>query len=119
MNILPLFVVTQEVIVDRIEEDFAVVEWNNKSLSLIPLDDFYTRPTEGDRYRFRLAKNPSGTCFLIKNDPVVLQCKERTLIAPIRIRWSEHRTLDWDLYPTSNSVQQPLHTNTSHFWHSL
>ena len=119
MSILSIFVVTQEVIIDRVEDDFVVVEWKNEHLSLIPIDEFYTIPAEGEHYRFRLSKNPNGACFLVKNDPVVLQCKERTLVAPIQIFWNENHALDWDLYPIPQSTRYSPHLSISYFWHSL
>ena len=119
MNILSIFTITQEIIIDRVEDSFVVVEWKNEHLSLIPLDEFYTIPVEGEQYRFRLSKKNNGTCFLVKNDPVVLQCEERTLVVPIRIFWSENSSLEWNLYPVPQSTQHATHINVSYFWHSL
>ena len=102
MNFTSLFLYQQHVIVDRIEEDFAVVEWENQWLSLIPLDEFEDPPTEGDMYSFDIQRSSTSSCWLIKNDPVVIQCNERSLVVPQKIYWKPNSQLTWQLTPIQN-----------------
>ena len=102
MNLFSFFVFQQDIIIDRIEYNFAVVEWENESLSVIPLDDFTQVPQEGDIYQFQLKRSPSDRCHLQNNDPIVLQCNERALVVPTHIFWRENSSLSWKL--------QPIHT---------
>ena len=99
MNILSLFVFQQNIIVDRIEHNFAVVEWENNSFSVIPLDDFTRPPQEGEVYQFQLKRFSLEQCSLRQNDPIVLQCNENTLVIPNTISWKGSHHLSWSLRP--------------------
>ena len=78
MKLLPLFAFQEIIIVDRIEDNVAVVEWHNERLSIIPLDNFATTPQEGDAYIFQAHRFGQATCTLRNNDPIVIQCEERS-----------------------------------------
>ena len=102
MNITWLFLYKHLVIVDRIEEDFAVVEWQNQRLSLIPLDEFKVPPKEGDVYSFDIQRSSRSSCWLIKNDPMVIQCEDQNLVVPQKIHWREHSQITWQIMPIQN-----------------
>jgi hypothetical protein len=99
MNLASFFLYQHLVVVDRIEDDFAVVEWNNDRLSIIPIDEFNTPPNEGEFYHFVIQRSTSSQCRLIKNDPIVIQCNERSLVVPQKLYWRENSQLTWQLLP--------------------
>ena len=99
MNITSFFLCTYHVIIDRIEDDFAIVEWHNDRLSIIPVDEFTDPPHEGDHYLLQLHRFSGTQCQLLNNDPIVIQCAERSLVLPQSIFWRENTYLSWQLQP--------------------
>jgi len=100
MNLLSFFYFQQTIIVDRIEENLAVVEWENEHLSLIPLDEFTTAPKEGDIYLFQLYRFSKTQCLLQQNDPILIHCNDFSIVVPDELQWREESRLKWTLKPT-------------------
>ena len=79
--------------------EFAVVEWNEQQLSLIPIENFSKLPTEGDKYLFIMHRFSHSSCQLMRNDPVLIQCSEQMLIVPQEINWKIRSQITWHLSP--------------------
>ena len=79
--IFPLFY--SLITIDRIEGTLAIVEWENLSISTLPLEIFPENPQEGSQ--FYLSGHPStqGECSLKNNDPIILQCASTILFIPL------------------------------------
>lgn len=88
MSILETFFFQQPIIIDRIEEDIAIVEWENLSLSLLPIELFATPPKEGQRYLFSIIETADADCLLHKTAPIMLKCQNHELLIPIDVEAS-------------------------------
>jgi len=102
MNPVSVFLFQEIIIIDRIEDEFAVVEWSNERLSIIPVDEFSSPPMEGEKYFLQLQRPSKKECHLLNNDPIVIQCAERSLVIPQSIFWRVNSQLSWQLLPIQN-----------------
>ena len=89
----------QYMTIDRVENEFAVVEWSNDSLSALPISAFSREPVEGDHYRLFLTRDTSGSCHLLAQDPIHIQCSDQTLIIPMKIKWKPYSHVQWTIQP--------------------
>ena len=81
-------VVFQEpIIIDRIENDQVIIEWENLSLSSLPISLFPSAPREGEQFFITGHSSNTGSCKLKHDDPVILQCPEEILYLPIETGW--------------------------------
>ena len=92
MNFL-LFVLSFQflITVDRVEEEFAVIEWENKALSTIPLNLIPCHVQEGDFLYLRIYPIKNGA-FLSNANPPILQFQQGILAIPIHIKLQKHTT---------------------------
>ena len=69
--------------VDRIEGDYAIVEWENMALSSIHSTLLPKDTKEGSRLKLMLHPSPLGKGYAVHNDPCILQGAS-PLIIPIK-----------------------------------
>lgn len=76
-------ITTLWIIVDRIEGDYAIVEWNNLSLSALHLSVLPREIQEGSRIRLTFHPSPLGDWYAVHTDPSILQ-GTYPLVIPIK-----------------------------------
>ena len=69
-------------IVDRVESDFAVLEWNNLALSGIN-KKLLPNISEGDQLIFWLSPNPKGSSRVISNNPLTIEIDGEPVLIPL------------------------------------
>ena len=69
------------VIVDRIEGDYAILEWENLALSSLHVSMIPFSPTEGMQLRLEIFPTPFGNTYAIGEDPGVLH-GEHPIVIP-------------------------------------
>ena len=70
-------------IVDRIEGDYTIVEWENMALSSVHSSLLPRETKEGSRLKLTLLPSPLGDWYAVHNDPSILQ-GNHPLIIPIK-----------------------------------
>ena len=80
------------IIIDRIEHDQAIIEWDDLSISSLPTARFPIPPKEGDQFQIIVQEVDEGVCRIQQNDPVILQCLDEALYLPIQIGWQIVKT---------------------------
>ena len=83
--------------VDRIESEQVIIEWDNLSLSSLPLKIFPLNPKEGDQFFISGQSSLKGECGIKHDDPLILECPEEVLYLPIEIGWKETNNLHLSL----------------------
>lgn len=63
------------VIIDRIEGDYAILEWDNLALSSLHISMIPFEPKEGMRLLLKLYPTPLGNTYAIGEDPSILHGK--------------------------------------------
>ena len=108
MNIvLQLFWWSMDFNVDRVEGDFAIIEWSNQRFSILPVEMFVVPPQEQESYRFTIHRKLDGNWLLSKNDPIVLSNDKGTVIIPAESSWKLNTPVGWGLkrIPHSSLVE--------------
>ena len=92
MNLL-IFVLSLRflLIIDRIEDDFVVIEWKNKALSTIPLDLIPCPVQEGDFLYLQIYPSKNGA-YISHSSPPILQFKHGILAIPMPIELQKNTT---------------------------
>lgn len=80
------------IIIDRIEHDQVIIEWDDLSISSLPIARFPIPPREGDKLQIIVQEVDDGVCRIQQNDPVILQCPDEALYLPIQIGWQTVKT---------------------------
>jgi hypothetical protein len=80
------------IIIDRIEHEQVIIEWEDLSISSLPIERFPILPKEGDMLQIIVLEVDDGMCRIQHNDPVILQCSDETLYLPIQIDWHTGKT---------------------------
>ena len=70
-------------VVDRIEGNYAIVEWDNMALSAIHSSLLPPQIKEGSRLKLILHPSPLGNGYVTHNDPCILQ-GHYPLVIPIK-----------------------------------
>ena len=79
------FLLEQMIIVDQIENNQILVEWDNYALSVLCTEDFPHPPKEGERFLFILKEDQAGTCSILQKDPIEINCTDKSLILPLSL----------------------------------
>ena len=91
MDILLLLSVRFLLIIDRIEGDFAVIEWENYALSAIPLYLIPCKPKEGDHLYFVIFPTAIGTLTTTSNN-LLIQTPKGPIAIPMPIELQHNTT---------------------------
>ena len=95
--LLQLFWWSMDFNIDRIEGDFAVIEWSNQRYSVLPTTMFAIPPEEQESYRFTIRRKLVGKWLLSKNDPIVITNDNGTVIIPAENNWKLNTHVGWEL----------------------
>ncbi len=79
--------------VDRIENEQVIIEWENLSLSSLPIETFPFPPKEGDQFFISGQSSSKEECEIKYDDPLILECSGQVLYLPIEIGWEETSNL--------------------------
>ena len=99
-------------IVDQIENYYALVEWEDMQLSVIPLELLPSDTHEGDRMTLEINKSKQSNCFLHSHDPIMVQCPlAETLIFPVELDSHEYnykntQPVYWRMYKETQTISK-------------
>ena len=71
------------VIVDRIESDYAIVEWENEALTAINTRFLPEKISEGSLLRIHLYPSPYGQAYAKYGQSGILEIQEEHLVIPL------------------------------------
>lgn len=78
----------EPITIDRIEGNQAIIEWDDLSISSLPIALFPNPPKEGEQFMLMGEYSEQGSCTVEHDDPVILQCPDKILYLPIDISWT-------------------------------
>ena len=105
--LIQLFWWSMDFNIDRIEGEFAIIEWSNQRYSVLPVELFVRPPQEQESYRFTIRKKIYGQWLLSKGDPIVLRNDRCTVIIPAESSWRLNVPVEWSLQLLPHSsIQQ-------------
>ena len=73
------------IIVDRIEEPYAVVEWDNLALSSIHRSLLPGNLQEGQTLYLTIHPQPLGKAYMLQNDPAIFLLSTQQLLIPLTL----------------------------------
>lgn len=81
---LEFFYFETHFVIDQIEENVAVVEWENQSLSILDIS-LIPNPKEGHTYIFQAFKKRQSDCSITQNNPLKIACHHQEWVFPLEI----------------------------------
>lgn len=97
-------------IVDQVENYYALVEWEDMQLSVMPLELLPTDTQEGDRMTLEINKSKQSNCFLDNHDPIMVQCPlSNALIFPVELdttiyNYKTTQPVYWRIYRETQNI---------------
>ena len=89
--------------IDQIDNDVALVEWENQSLSTVDLS-VIPNPKEGHTYVFQALKRRQSDCVITQSNPIIIQCSQQQWIFPLDLNGKDQT--DWSV--NNPWIAQPI-----------